>query len=379
MRGQRHLECDALAALAHGLDVSLLPAQDRRDVAVVGKGEGLVGQGVEAVGEEHARAAQPRACECGLHERKLARELGEVRAAVVANPCHVRAELVCRREADDLAHAVGKDDQRDRANRLRRGVRAKELELARVVLAGARAGGVPEDRERRDGWCVVVRRGGRLVGGAEPHAAVCVALEERERCRKLGQGDAHRTGGRDVLLVGGHAPADLGHADALAREAADRGGDSAKTLDLDRDSAALEVIDGHGKLEGRRAVRVKVQRCHIAEPHRALAARRHRVHAGAVGVATHLLDDARVCPAPLLGLEDHARLLLGDDDAVDHLSVDVERVAAHGGAVGQGDAHLRREVAWVGVVDHQRLGYLGEHPAHVRLDLEGPQLAGLVL
>ena len=251
------------------------------------------------------------------------------------------------------------------------------------MVARAAAGRIPEDgRLRRAGLEANAggARNGRLDGRAEPDVAVGRTLGGDDGVGELREGDEEIVARSDVLLGAGDAPEALGALEAAVAEAAELGGlGSGGVGNLDRDRAAREGAAGHGEGErGGIAVRTERERGGPVDADAARAVGGDGVDAGAPDVALHGLDETGVDAAALFGLECDACLFLGDDDAVDHRAVDLERVAADRGAVRERERERRGDRARVGVADRDRRGDAGVEAVDLRVDVERVDGARLV-
>ena len=339
-RGRLQVDQRAGAGLAEGLVIGHHRRDDGDRLRAV-ECDRLARERVESVREE-----QP-ACGGAVQRRG---KRGEVRPAVVGRVLKIGDDLGRRGERLGGIGRVAKDDHAV----LRRGRQRfdeREVELALAAFAAAR--GVPEDVDGDGGRQSLLRRLRRDGRGVEPDGAVAILLDAGELRGQFGQCDDDILGRFRVRLLRRDAPEGLGLLESPIAEAAEiRRGVGAR-VDLDHDVALADGFARHGQPERGVAVRSDRQRRRVGDAHRAGAVGGQGIDARFVEVALHVLDDAGVDAPARLGLEDHARLLLFDDDAVGHHAVDVDGVAADGGAVRQRKFEFALEDASVGIAEDE--------------------------
>ena len=312
-------------------------------------GDGLCPGECDRLARERVESVREEQPACGGAVQRRGKR-GEVRPAVVGNVLQIGDDLGRRGERFGGLGRVAEDDHAV----LRRGRQRfdeREVELALVAFAAAR--GVPEDVDGGGGRLDLLRRFWREGRGVEPDDAVAILFDAGELRGQFGQCDDDILGRFRVRLFGRDAPEGLGLLEATVAEAAEiRRGVGAR-VDLDHDVALADPFAWHGQPQRGVAVGRDRQGRRVGDAHRARPVGGQRVDARLVEVALHVLDDAGVDAPARLGLEDHARLLLFDDDAVGHHAVDVDGVAADGGAVREREFEFALEDAAVGIAEDE--------------------------
>ena len=213
-----------------------------------------------------------------------------------------------------------------------------------LVVAGARAGGIPEDyHPLGNGRNLVYLRHGllRIILNSEIRLPVVGLLDQHLRPLGLRQGDHQVLDRRPILLLGlgdvAVAPLLEGKVGQLALGHLRRGR-RLDHLDAERKLPDL-ALELQGQVIGR-GLAAAGQLGDVLDADRAGAVGRDGKHAGLKIVARRPLHQSGVDPLADDRLVDLPGLVLLDRHAVDHHAVDIQGIAADRGALGQGEVEV---------------------------------------